>query len=133
MQKIASSFGIGVTKKCAASMILVAIAGCGDLCGNEEVSRTNSPTGELSVVVFVRECGATTGWSWQASLLRSDEPLSNRSGNILTTAGSPSLDLWKIQWVGDDVVTITIPSSVDIRNMNKSVRGVKINYRILST
>lgn len=31
-----------------------------DLCGNTELSRVKSPSGEYDAVVFSRNCGATT-------------------------------------------------------------------------
>ena len=68
-------------------------AGCGkvDPCGNEVISRTSSPSGEQQVIVFQRDCGATTGFSTQVSVLPSTEIFLERptvwaatdSGNVL--------------------------------------------------
>jgi hypothetical protein len=54
------------------------------LCANEQLSEHPSPDGKLTAVVFERDCGAATGFSTQASLLRAGEPLPNQSGNIFT-------------------------------------------------
>jgi hypothetical protein len=43
-----------------------------DLCGNDPISETPSPNGQMKVVVFQRDCGATTGFSTQVSVLPID-------------------------------------------------------------
>jgi hypothetical protein len=65
------------------------IAGCDKLidkafdpCGNQVVKTVGSPDGKLKVVVFERDCGATTGSSTQVSLLRSSDRLPNKGGNL---------------------------------------------------
>jgi hypothetical protein len=54
-----------------------------DMCGNEVISESHSPDGAKKIVVFQRGCGATTGFSTQASLLLSDMPLPNKPGNLI--------------------------------------------------
>jgi hypothetical protein len=41
-----------------------------------------SPDGEKRLVVFQRDCGATTGFSTHASLLKSGETVPNEVGNV---------------------------------------------------
>ena len=52
-------------------------------CGNRSVDETVSPSGEWSAVLFVRDCGATTGLSLQMSVIREGDDLPNESGNLL--------------------------------------------------
>ena len=52
-----------------------------DMCGNQIISEVTSPDGQLKAVVFVRDCGATTSYSAQLSILRNAEKLSNEAGN----------------------------------------------------
>ncbi len=51
-----------------------------DMCGNDIVDEVDSPDGEYKVVVFERNCGATTGFSTHISILYNSEELSNSPG-----------------------------------------------------
>jgi hypothetical protein len=51
-------------------------------CENELVGEHTSPDGQYKAVLFVRDCGATTGFNTQVSLLRSNQHLKNGSGNL---------------------------------------------------
>jgi hypothetical protein len=51
-------------------------------CGNEILKEVRSPSGKTKAVVFQRDCGATTGFSTQVSVLRSDQQLPNEGGNV---------------------------------------------------
>ncbi len=53
-----------------------------DMCGNDIVSELPSPDGLRKVVVFERDCGATTGFSTQVSVLLANATLSNKEGNL---------------------------------------------------
>lgn len=52
-------------------------------CGNEMISETLSPDKSLKVVLFQRDCGATTGFSTQVTVLPAAQSLPNDSGNVL--------------------------------------------------
>src|SRR5688572_7558431 len=55
------------------------------MCGNTIVQEVSSPDKNLRAVIFVRDCGATTGFSAQLSILEQSENLENESGNVLIT------------------------------------------------
>jgi hypothetical protein len=68
-------------------------AGCvDDPCGNRVVSDVPSPSGRHHAVVFMRDCGATTGFSLQVSVLPSGRTIGNQAGNVLV-ADAGHLDL----------------------------------------
>jgi hypothetical protein len=70
----------------AATIIsLSVLVACDDLCGNDKLAEYPSPDRQWKVVVFQRDCGATTGFSTQAALLPLEEEWPNRSGNIFTS------------------------------------------------
>lgn len=69
---------------CLITICLILSAGCGDLCGNEVVSETKSPDAKLKVVVFEIECGATTNFSTQISILPSNQSLPTSAGDLFT-------------------------------------------------
>lgn len=53
-----------------------------DMCGNEILAEYPSPDEKHRVVVFQRDCGATTGFSTQASILGMEETFENEEGNV---------------------------------------------------
>lgn len=57
-------------------------SGCG-LCANDEVVRVPSPDAKFEAVVFQRDCGATTGFSTQVSVVTKGGSLPNEAGNVL--------------------------------------------------
>jgi hypothetical protein len=56
-------------------VLLCALSGCVDPCGNDVLKEVPSADGRLKAVVFQRDCGATTGLSTQVTILRSNERL----------------------------------------------------------
>lgn len=54
------------------------------MCGNEKLAEHVSPDGASAVVVFVRNCGATTPFSTQASILRPAAELANDDGTLFS-------------------------------------------------
>jgi hypothetical protein len=74
-----------------------------DMCGNEVLRSVPSPDGKVKAVVFERDCGATTGYSEQVSLLAATAALPNASGDTFVAdgnhgaaAGGPQVHvLWK--------------------------------------
>jgi len=60
-----------------------------NMCGNEVFSVVVSPNKKHKAVLFQRDCGATTEFSTQISILDKNAKLLNKSGNILTADGHP--------------------------------------------
>lgn len=54
------------------------------LCENAVKSEVVSPDGNLKAVVFCRDCGATTDFSTQVSVLNAGDSLPNWAGNVYT-------------------------------------------------
>jgi hypothetical protein len=51
-------------------------------CANQPLSRTPSPDGKLEAVVFQRNCGATTDFSTQVSVVPARQAVPNDAGNV---------------------------------------------------
>ena len=77
-----------------------------DMCGNYLHSESYSPNGELKAVTFQRDCGATTGFSTQISILNADDELENEMGNIFRMAGHPDEVAPNVSWKSDSVLII---------------------------
>jgi hypothetical protein len=78
----------------------------GDMCGNYVHSTMISPDKRHKAVVFQRDCGATTGFTTQISILEKDDSLANSSGNIFIIDGHPNSAAPEIFWVTNDEIFI---------------------------
>lgn len=87
-----------------AATVIPTLAGCfPDPCGNEIKQAAAGPSGKLSAVVFYRDCGATTGFSTQVSIIPASRSLPNEPGNAFVTGGK--VDLY-VQWQNDSTLRI---------------------------
>lgn len=78
----------------------------GDMCGNQIYKEYLSPSKSLKAIIFQRDCGATTGFSTQISILDSDEELDNESGNIFVINGHPNNVAPILNWKNNNKLNI---------------------------
>ncbi|WP_419536476.1 DUF5412 family protein [Endozoicomonas sp.] len=90
----------------AISVIGIVILLLVDMCGNETFETMLSPDGVRKAVIFQRDCGATTDFSTQISIIGGADDLVNESGNIYIVAGHPKESAPVISWQGNDVLII---------------------------
>ena len=89
-----------------------AIAACSP-CGSDVLAEVPAPGGRHRAVVFQYDCGATTGFSTQVSLLRARESLSG-IGNVFAADGDhgkapagPGGGPWvAVEWRGPDTLVV---------------------------
>lgn len=109
---------------------------CSSPCQNEIISQVKSPNGRLKAVVFQRDCGATTGFSSQVSILGNSESLSNVSGNAFTadtdrgkaTSGPGGGPVVLVRWLSDNEIEISYDSRARVFSKESSANSVKIRY-----
>lgn len=92
-----------------------------------------SPNGENKIVVFQRDAGATTGFSIQVSVLKSNKNLKNSDkGNIFVIAGNKtdfeSGKLFDISWVDEKTLNITLHSDKKIYKQVEKLENISIQY-----
>jgi len=104
---------------------LSALGGCGDMCGNEISQTVSSPSGSLKAVVFNRNCGATTGFNTQVSILSATDALQNDGGNTLILDGSVPL---QVQWHSDSALQLSGLSTAKVFKQGRSIAGVSVSY-----
>jgi hypothetical protein len=98
-------FGL-VTMLCAAFFLGDVLSN--GLCGNKVVNEYASPDGQLKAVVFTRDCGATTAYSTQVSVMNAGDNIGDRNtGNVLTM-DQASLSP---EWQGDNVLRLKLPTN----------------------
>ena len=115
----------------AISLVLILIIGAcgfllstlfGSMCGNEISQEVYSPDNEYKVVVFQRDCGATTGFSTQISVLKASAELPNKAGNIFVMDGHPDWTGVKINWETNRLVSISYSGGYEIFEKNDTIR-----------
>jgi len=123
-----------------ASVVGVAYLGVTSLgsgmCGNKEVRTSDSPDHREKVVVFERDCGATTDFSTQVVILPAGEKLGGRSGNVFVVdsdhgraAAAPGGGPWvEAQWVSPDSILIRFDAAARIFQRSAVVGRVKVAY-----
>ncbi|WP_345294512.1 hypothetical protein [Luteimonas vadosa] len=91
-----------------------------------EISQTaTSPSGTLKAIVFHRNCGATTGFNTQVSIISVSGSLPDSAGNALIIDGSAPLQL---QWRSESALHLAGLGSADIFKQEDSVAGVSVSY-----
>ena len=86
-RKLAKALGL-ILGACTALLLVVAVGGyylLGSMCANEVLAESPSPDGTFKAIVYERDCGATSDFSTQISVLRSWRSLSNSSGNAFVS------------------------------------------------
>jgi len=110
-------------------------------CGNEILAEIASPDGLKRVVVFERDCGATTGFSTQASLLPTGTALPNESGNLLVAdaahgaapagrgGGGPNVE---VVWANSHSLVVRTHPKARVFKAKKNLDGVQVAYAIVA-
>jgi hypothetical protein len=112
-------------------VLSIPLTSCGDFCGNEVLSETQSPSGVKRAVVFQRSCGATTGFSRQVSVLPNHEDLFQKAGNtFIADMGQKPIENLALEtrWSSADELVVTYPARARVFLQETRARGVKISY-----
>jgi hypothetical protein len=108
----------------------------GDMCGNQVLKEYPSPSGKLKAVVFERDCGATTGFSTQVSIIQAGSVLENEGANLFSAdtdhdrapsgvGGGPEI---KFRWLTDSSAELQHHSLVRIFRAETKVKGVQVAF-----
>jgi len=103
----------------------VALTGCSDMCSNEVSQTVVSPSGALKAVVFSRNCGATTGFNTQVSVLPASTQLPPEGGNTFIGNGSTPL---AVRWENESNLKIAGVGAVSPIKQNTQISGVAVAY-----
>lgn len=106
------------------------------LCGNEVILESPSPDREKRLVVFERNCGATTDFSTQASVLSISAPLPNEKGNLFISdtgqgaapagpGGGPGVT---VTWESARSVVLIYHPKARVFKSESDVGGVQVRY-----
>ncbi|MEK3889338.1 hypothetical protein [Bacillus sp. FSL K6-3431] len=95
----------------------------GGMCENEIIQQSNSQSEKKTAYIFIRDCGATTGYSYHLSILNQNKELKNKSGNTFVSDQE-----FSIEWQSNKSLKIYYNDSVNTYEMDKRVNGVKVEY-----
>jgi hypothetical protein len=96
-----------------------------ELCANEVSRSIISPSGKIKAVVFSRNCGATTGFNTQVSIIPVSRVLPDQDGNSLILDGAIEL---KVEWKSDSELHIRGVGSSRVFKQGGSMEGISISY-----
>jgi hypothetical protein len=86
-----------------------------DGCSNQLYQQFLSENGLYKAVVFQRDCGATTGFSTQVSIIAvEDELCDDCAGDVLAADRHPEENKLKLQWCGDHELLVSLPEGVKV-------------------
>lgn len=116
-------------------LVLAMNAGCSDGCGNTIVSSKEAPDARHVAVLFQRDCGATTGFSTQISVVNAGKQPSG-SGNVLTADddhGGAHAAPWggpwaEFAWLSSSRLLVRYDSTARVFQRSEAVSGVQISF-----
>lgn len=84
----------------------------------------------MRAVLFSRDCGATTGFSTQLSILLINESLPGTSGNVFIEDGNHGAsEYWaKVRWDSPKRIVVSYPSHARLFRKETLVKGVAVIY-----
>ncbi|TNJ68122.1 hypothetical protein FE784_00195 [Paenibacillus hemerocallicola] len=93
------------------------------LCANEIVAREAQPgSAQYEWIVFRRNCGATTDYSYHLSIIGQGTQLSNESGNVYRSGGA-----FNASWSDNRTIHITGSSYKESKKETK-FKGIRVVY-----
>ncbi len=104
-----------------------------DVCGHTIYAELASPDIRYKAIVFERNCGATTDFSTQISILPMTETLPNESGNIFVLTGHPDVHRVKLKWLSNTEVFIRrkgVGFAVKPEKSVEYIDGIKVSFRV---
>jgi hypothetical protein len=116
-------------------LVIAVTAGCSDGCGNTVVSSKEAPDARHSAVLFQHDCGATTGFSTQISVLNAGKRLSG-SGNAFTADdkhGAARAAPWggpwaELVWLSPSRLRVRYDAKARVFHRSETVSGVQISF-----
>lgn len=105
------------------------------MCKNDILEQIPSPNKKLEAIIFQRDCGATTGFSTQVSIINSSRNLPKGGGNVFVAdtdhgkapsgQGGPEVHA---KWQNDKSLIIKYHKDARTFKTASMVKGINISY-----
>ncbi|MDF0488331.1 hypothetical protein PX554_09330 [Sphingomonas sp. H39-1-10] len=126
--------------KAVSLAVLLICCGCSNACQNAVATRSASPDGNHVAVLFQRDCGATTGFSTQISILDADDKPSG-GGNAFVADddhGAARVGEWEgswadMKWLSPKHLLIRYAAKSRLFKQRARVSGVNITYQMVDS
>ena len=119
--------------------LLPLAGGCSAACKTTMVKSVDAPDARHSAAIFQRDCGATTGFSTQVSVIRPGEHLSGVGNAFIADddhgaapAGSWGGPWAEVQWVASNHLLIRFTSKSRIFDRADHVNEIRVTYQTAS-
>jgi hypothetical protein len=101
------------------------------LCGNTPIVEEPAPGGKFRAVVFERDCGATTGFSTNISIIPARSPLPNQQGNVFRAdhPTTPAGPVTQIRWQSEHELFVTYDSAAHIALLQSRLGELAIRFQ----
>ena len=106
--------------------LCVGTMGCFDPCGNSVLLELPSPDKQWTAVLFERDCGATTSYSTQVSLVSRERTLPSEAGNIFVSR--EQLEHPGIAWLSRSELEVSGIRRLSASTAVTSLDGISIRY-----
>lgn len=110
----------------AVTALVLMSAACGDwdeTCANLVQARVRSPDGRREAVIFRRDCGATTAFSSQVSVVSTGSRVEGRGNTFIARHEVPVAAVWR----GSDRLEIRYRTDAELA-LRRSPPGVKASF-----
>lgn len=119
--------------------LLLVLGGCDSLCHDTVVSKRPGPDGHYLAVVFYRDCGATTPFTTEISIVRSDGNAvsGSHAGNIFSMTDPPDRQETlsrngvievRLKWISPRRLAIATPRRAVVGKRLNRFGDIKIDY-----
>lgn len=105
-----------------------------DACGLQLAQEVWSPDHTRRAVLYQFDCGATTPFTTQVSILREGEPLPHRAGNVFSAYHGSHAGSWRgpytdLGWLNNQTLLLSYVADAAISQQQPTHDGVSIRYR----
>ena len=130
---------VSVIRTLFLAVLSLAPGACDDACTNEVIIRLASPDSKREAVMFQRDCGATSGYSTQISIVEVGQaPVGG--GNTFRADdnhGAAKVGEWggswaEIKWLASDRLLVRHADKSRIFEQDNSVAGVSVSYETVA-
>lgn len=125
-------------KSLLTAALLPLVSGCSDPCTNTAVTNTVAPDGRHSAALFQRDCGATTGFSTQISIIAPGEETVGAGDAFRADDdhGAAAVGEWggpwaEVKWLAADHLLIKYAAKSRVFERADQIDGVRLTYEAM--